>query len=331
MIRVGIIGCGNIAQVHAWSLSRTDGVQIAACADIKTERAEKMSREFTDGRAAVYAGLTDMLSAGGIDAVHICLPHYLHVPAAMEALKAGCAVFMEKPPAVTMAEYEALRALAASVPQPLGFCFQNRYNATTVKLDSILAEGRLGAVKGARGIVTWRRDEGYYSDDWHGTLSRECGGALMNQSIHTLDLMLRYLGAPEKVEARMACHHLPGRIEVEDMMEAWLETADGKRGCFYANTGYAEDAPVILEIACEKGRATLIDQMILLQENGKAPEQILCESPAGIGKSCWGSSHLLCIRDFYACMKENRPFMNNLAGVENTLRTTLRIYESARK
>lgn len=329
MKRIGIVGCGHIAQVHAWALSRMDQLQLVACTDIVPEHAEKLSGQYTNGKAAVYEDYSKMLVEIKPDVVHICTPHHLHVPMAISALKKDCSVFMEKPPAITQKEFDNLKEIEKQSKGRIGFCFQNRYNDTTKELDRIVAEGILGEVIGARGFVTWRRDESYYSDDWHGILSKEGGGALINQSIHTLDLMLRYLGSPTKLASSIHNHHLTDIIEVEDTVEAWMEFEKGKRACFYASTAYVTDAPVILELSFENGRVTMIDRMITVNENGKKPEQIFCDVSPGIGKSYWGNGHLLCIQDFYEALSFGAPFQNDISGVENTLRTTMNIYKNA--
>lgn len=329
MKRVAIIGCGHIAQVHAWVLKQLENVEIVAFSDIVPDLAKEMSEKYTFGMAAVFEDYEKMLASVKPDVVHICTPHYLHVPMAIHALEKQISVFMEKPPAITWEEFSELKTVSTVSKGRIGFCFQNRYNSTTKELDRIVAEGKLGSVIGARGFVTWRRDEDYYSDDWHGTLAREGGGALMNQSIHTLDLMLRYLGKPVKIEGSMHNHHLKGRIEVEDTVEAYMEFALGQRACLYATTGYVTDAPVILELSFEKGYATMMDSVILVTGQGNITEKITCDSTSGIGKSYWGNGHLLCIRDFYDALSGKRPYQNDIEGVKDTILTVTDIYKKA--
>lgn len=326
MKRVGIVGCGSIAQTHAWALSQLKDVEITAFADVKKERAIDFSKQYAEGKASCYGSLEEMLEDDLVDAVHICTPHYLHVPMAIAALNHGVAAFCEKPPAITMEQFEELRTVVKHPEVPLGFCFQNRYNSTVKKAEEILAEGSLGAVIGARAFVTWKREADYYTTDWKGYLATEGGGALINQSIHTLDLMLLFLGEPEKVAATIANHHLQGIIEVEDTVEAWMKFSDGKRGCFYASTGYATDAPVIIELSCEKGSITIIDKTLTVRKNGCRPVNIELEELPGIGKSYWGNGHLTCIRDFYEKWESGERFPNDLDGVENTMRTMMKIY-----
>lgn len=331
-MRVAIIGCGNIAQVHAWSLSNLESVEIVALADPDVSKAEQMSAKFTDGKAVVFVDYEVMLEQVEIDVVHICTPHYLHVPMAMKVLNKNINVFMEKPPAISQDEFEQLVIASEESKASVGFCFQNRYNATTVALDEISASGEMGEVIGARGFVTWKREADYYSDDWHGSLEKEGGGALINQSIHTLDLLLRYLGEPVKVEASMRNHHLKDVIEVEDTMEAWMEFDNGKRACFYASTAYATDAPVIIELSFERGRVTMLDQILQVSTLDGKTRTVLCSTEDdGIGKSYWGKGHLACIKDYYSYLKVGGAYSNGIDGIANTLRTTMRIYDSARR
>ena len=327
MKRVGIVGCGSIANVHAWALSQTKDVEIVAAADCISRRAEKLSMEFTNGRARWYSSLEELLREKKPDVIHICTPHNLHVPMAIAGLSSGAAVFCEKPPAISMDQFEELVKVRKETGNRIGFCFQNRYNSSVLKAGEVLESGRLGKLLGARAFVTWRRDEDYYQSDWKGQLATEGGGALINQSIHTLDLMLQFLGEPVEVEASTNNHHLSDNIQVEDTVEAWMRFADGKRACFYASNGYATDAPVILEFTCERGSMTLFDQMVMVcDSNGR--EQFACPEPEGIGKSCWGSSHLKCISDFYKKLETGERFQNDLTGVENTMKTVMRIYDT---
>lgn len=330
MIHAAIAGCGNISQVHAWALSHIQDVNLVSVADIRFDKANELSDKYTCGTAKVYETVIDMLLAEDIDVLHICTPHYLHVPMAVEALKAGVNVFLEKPAAISMEEFELLKETQKNSRGKVGVCFQNRYNAATKALDELVASGTLGRVIGSRAFVTWRRDEDYYSDDWHGILAKEGGGVLINQAIHTLDLLLRYLGTPLKISASMNNHHLQGVTVVEDTLEAWMTFEGDRRACFYASNAYAADAPVILEFEFEKGRATLIDNILTISEKDREPRQLNFKTVQGIGKAYWGTGHLACIKDFYSYINNGNSYQNDIAGVENIMKTTLKIYDSAR-
>lgn len=326
MKKVGIIGCGNIAQVHGWVLKNLDGTELAAVCDVDAGKAEVLSDRYADGKAKVY---TDWhaLCEDALDVVHICTPHFLHAPMAVEALRQGKAVFMEKPCAISEEQFEAIKQADAMYPGKLGFCFQNRYNETTLAMDRILSDGKIGEIKGGRAFVTWRRDEAYYRESpWKGRWATEGGGALINQSIHTLDLLLRYLGKPETVAATLSNHHLKDCIEVEDTVEAWLSFAGEKRACFYASNGYVADAPVILELQGEKGCITMNGSELTLRNADNDAEHFSYERKSGIGKGYWGCGHRACICDFYQCIEQGRTFQADVSGVETTFRTLLNIY-----
>ena len=396
MKKVGIIGCGGIARVHAWALNSVENTELAAYCDVEEgkarelaaycdveeekamelatpcrqeeAKAKKLSEDGLAGRVRICTDWRELCDLD-LDVVHVCTPHFLHVPMAKALLEHGKAVLMEKPCAISVEQFEELKKADALHPGKLGFCFQNRYNGTIKLMDKMVREERIGAILGGRAIVTWRRDEGYYAgSSWKGKWETEGGGALINQSIHTLDLLLRYLGQsaklpegpregqfpeklskgsdaglsvkrsgkiagvmqPIKLEASMARHHFNDpAIEVEDTVEAWLEFEDGKRGCFYASNAYAADAPVYLELQGERGRIVMNGREVSVYEDGKAPRHYLRDKETGIGKDYWGCGHKACIQDFYKSLAEGKPFQNNLQGVESTFRTAMRIYEKA--
>ena len=396
MKKVGIIGCGGIAGVHAWVLNSMEDIELTVLCDVEEGKARELAalcdvekakaRELAafcgedgakerkragDGFAGKIRICTDWreLCDLDLDVVHVCTPHFLHVPMAKALLEHGKAVLMEKPCAISVEQFEELKKADAMHPGKLGFCFQNRYNGTTKLLDKMVREERVGVILGGRAIVTWRRDEGYYAGStWKGKWETEGGGALINQSIHTLDLLLRYLGQsarspensregrfsakrpegsevglsvtrsgndvdvmqPIKLEASMARHHFKDpAIEVEDTVEAWMEFEDGKRGCFYASNAYAADAPIYLELQGKRGRIVMNGREVSVYEDGKVPRHYLRDKETGIGKDYWGCGHMACIHDFYKSLATGRTFQNNLQGVESTFRTAMQIYEKA--
>lgn len=326
MLRVGVVGCGSIAETHAWALNRLEEVKTVAFADKIIERARYFSEKYTEGEAQVYDDLDEMLLKANLDVLHICTPHYLHVPMALKAIAAGVSVFSEKPPAINMEQFVELEKAVSDTEARVGFCFQNRFNKAIEKVDELISGGQLGKVIGARGFVTWRRDENYYATDWKGVLSTEGGGALINQSIHTLDLILRYLGKPDMVRASLANYHLEGAIEVEDTVDAWMAFPGGGRACFYASTAYVADAPVIIELQCEKGSINIIDNCITIRRHGEETETITVNEDKVQGKSYWGNGHLKCMRSFYQSLKEKTAYQNDISGVKNTMETMMKIY-----
>lgn len=253
-MKIGLIGCGSIAQVHAQCISSLgEACQLTAVADCERERAERMGAGFG---AVSYQDWRELLDREPLDVLHICTPHHLHTPMAEEALRRGISVFLEKPPAITWEQFDRLRAAAdaARGKARLAVCFQNRLHPKVQYVRTLLQKGTLGKVMGLRGFVTWNRGGAYYSDSpWRGRLETEGGGALINQGIHTLDLM-QYLvgGSAVSVDASCENFHLKDQIEVEDTLTAYIRYPE-VRAILYVTTAYTADVPPLIEVQCERG------------------------------------------------------------------------------
>ncbi len=325
MLQIGIVGCGGIAQVHARVLTSLPEVRLAACADIRPERAEKMGAQYG---CRAYASMEDMLEGEKLDAVHLCTPHYLHTPMALECARRGLAVFMEKPPAISQAQWAQLAALDGAVP--VGVCFQNRFNPNYADAKALIGTEEIGALKGARAFVTWDRDAAYYLDSgWRGAWATEGGGALINQAIHTLDQLLEVMGRPDGVYCTMAQHRHGGVIEVEDTVEARLIFGQNT-ALFYATTAYAADAPVLLEFLCEKAVLRLEDGELEIRYNDGRRERRAYPQVETLGKGYWGNGHLPCIQAFYDHVRTGKPYPNTLKSAENTVQVMLEMYRQGR-
>ncbi len=327
-LKCAIVGCGGIAQVHGEALAELETADLRAFADIRPERAEAMAEKY-HGHA--YSSLEELLEKEDLDVLHICTPHVLHTPMAKMAAERGIHVFTEKPPVIRREQWEELKGLAEKVR--IGVCFQNRYNASVQLLRELLASGTPGKLLGARAFVTWHREAPYYTESgWRGSLETEGGGALINQAIHTMDLLVRFLGRPHQVDASLANHHLQGVIEVEDTFEARIGFQNGP-AVFFATTGHVEDAPVLVELSCENCTLRMEEREVDVRwRDGRREhfEPAAPRSPA-TGKAYWGASHSLCIQDFYNSVLTGAPFRNDIPGVTDTVELMLAAYESARE
>ncbi len=321
MIHAAIIGCGTVAPVHAYALKQLSGVSLVACADIDSKRAESMAQNY--GLRA-YNSMEKLLENEQIDVVHLCTPHYLHVPMAQLAATGGIHVFSEKPPAIDREQWTSLLEAAQKVR--VGVCFQNRYNGSVVKLREMLAGGSLGKVLGTRAFVTWSRNKEYYTDSgWRGKQNTEGGGVLINQAIHTLDLMVYMLGKPQHVEAKLSNHHLKGIIDVEDTVEAYMTFGDAP-GLFYTTTAYCSNSPVLMEIDCENATVRMeMDELSVSWNNGEK-EHFEYKSELPVTRDYWGSAHVICIREFYNALKNGRDVPIGPKQVQDTVDTMFAIY-----
>ena len=211
---------------------------------------------------------------------------------------------MEKPLAHTLAEGRRLVEAASAGTAKIAVCFQNRYNATSQAMHSLLSSGELGAVAGASATVMWQRSAEYYQDrPWRGTWAGGGGGLMMNQAIHTVDLLQWLVGDVVAVSGNASTRFLGGTIEVEDTAEFVAEHANGARSAFYATLANAFNAPVTLEVVTEKAVLSLRGDLTVTHADGRVdviPER---RSDSG-GRSYWGVSHELLINDFYGRLDE---------------------------
>ncbi len=328
-MKSAIVGCGGISRVHAEVLSNASFTDLVACADIRPERAQEHAGKYG---CKPYTDYIEMLETEKPDVLHICTPHYLHVPMAIEALKRGINVFMEKPVAISKEQFASLEEAVQESSAKLGICFQNRFNPTTFKMQEILADEATGKPLGARAFVTWNRLSPYYVDSgWRGSLETEGGSVLINQSIHTMDLLVHLLGKPCAIESTATNRHLKGVIETEDTLEAHISFANGARALFYATTAYVTDSPVLVEVVCENRLIRFEGDDITVQEKDGTKHTETLTNAAAIGKGYWGSGHGACISAFYDSLVSGAKFMNELSNVSDTMHLTFAAYESARR
>lgn len=324
-----IVGCGAIAYMHAKVLQSIHDCNLVAVADIKLEKAIELAKEFGSSDCKTYSSLEEMIQKNQIDVLHICTPHYLHVPMAIYGMERGIRVFMEKPPAISREQFKLLEETENN--NLLGICFQNRYNESVKAVKEMLADPSTGKIKGARAFVTWNRSKEYYDESgWRGSFITEGGGALINQSIHTLDLLVQFVGKPIWTESTMMNHHLKNTIQVEDTVEAYMEFEKGPV-LFYATTAYSSNSPVFIEIECENITIRMEDSFVTRIYPDGHRENLEFYKGFTIGKDYWGTGHTACITDYYECLKTNGIFSIGLEQVKDTFTLMMDIYESAKE
>ena len=232
MTHIGIIGGGNISDTHARAAREIDGVEIAA---IYGKNQEKSARLAETCGAQVFDDLAAFLSHKPMQIVLIGSPSGLHAEQGIAAARRGLHVLTEKPIDITIERADALIAECASANVKLGVFFQDRVAPGIRKLKELVDVGALGKPILVSGRVKWYRPAEYYSGSrWRGTLALDGGGALMNQGVHTVDLLLWLMGDVRRVYAKTktALH----QIEAEDTVVATLEFRNGAIGTLEATT-----------------------------------------------------------------------------------------------
>ena len=326
MPRVAVVGCGDVSVVHLEAIAAIPGAELVAVCDTDPDRLAAAAQQhgvpgFADHRALIEAGVADV--------VHVSTPHHQHADVAVDLLSAGIPVLLEKPLAHTVADGERIVAAAESSGTRIGVCFQNRYNAVSVALRELLDSGRLGPVAAASATVLWHRAEPYYrSRPWRGVWATSGGGTMINQAIHTLDLLQWLLGDVVTVAGR-ASRRVPIRdVQVEDTADLVLEHDSGIRSVLFATTANGVDAPVTLEITCEQASLFVRGDLTISWADGRT-EVVSEPRAAGGGRAYWGASHQRLIADFYDRLGDVEPFWISPAEAAKTLHVLDRLYASS--
>ena len=329
-MKISLIGCGGIARVHAQVIAES-GHTFLSCCDEKAAQAEAFAQQYG---CKPYASMRALLDAERPDVVHICTPHYTHVPLALYALKRDIHVVLEKPAASFTADIDVLLQAADRSNAQTAVCFQNRYNQSSQHAKTLLDSGSLGKITGARAFVSWSRRGGYYTDsDWRGSLNTEGASVLINQSIHTMDLMQWLIGGePVAIEGSTANRTLKGVINTEDTAEACLTFDDNVTAIFHATVGYRSDAEITVEILCENATLAITgDNVSIRHQDGTVETPSLSQTAQGLGKSYWGSGHKAIITDFYEHIASGKKFPLDAHEGCKALRTCFDIIESGKR
>ena len=275
-IRFAIVGTGNIADFHARAIDLVEGAQLVAVHSRRAEPGQKFAAKHNAEFIGDYAAL---LARDDIDAICITTPSGTHTQLGVAAARAGKHILTEKPIDITPERVDELVRACADNNVRLGGIFQARFGQGAQALKSAMDEGRFGKLAWASAYVPWFRSEEYYqSAGWRGTWELDGGGALMNQSIHAIDLLLWLAGDWDEVSARCG-NVLHQELEVEDTAMAWVKFKSGALGVIQGSTACYPGEPKRVELKGSSGSATLVDDMPTLWqfETEKAEDETVRE------------------------------------------------------
>jgi len=303
-IRAAVVGCGSIHVQHVEAIQRLDDAVLAAVVDTNNIKGQDNAGKYD---CIYYPDYQEMLSKSDIDVIHICTPHYQHKEMIIAALQAGKDVFCEKPVVLNRQEIAEVAAVQSQSGKTVGVCYQNRFNNTTQALLNCLHNNELGEIKGVRAFLTWDRQAPYYTQSgWRGRMATEGGSLLINQAIHTLDLMQLICGGVEKLKSKIDTAFLSSVIDTEDSAMIAMQMKNGARGLFYGSNGYTHNAPVFLEVHGDKGFATLNNGELTIISD-KKNETIKDDFKTNTGeKVYWGKSHYKAVQNFYDFLRDNK-------------------------
>jgi predicted dehydrogenase len=340
--KVGIIGAGVIADFHARALQAMDGAELVAAYARKQEKADAFGDKHG---CSGYADLEGFLAHPGMDAVTICSVSGAHLEHASAAARAGKHIICEKPLEVTPERIDAMIAICKENGVSLSGIFPRRFNDSTRVFKQAIDTGRLGKLALVDAAVKWWRPQDYYdSAPWRGTWALDGGGALMNQSIHTIDLMLHLVGDATRVCGSIGLVAHKG-IEAEDVGVAIIEFANGARGVLQGSTAcYSRTGlPASIHVCGDRGSIRMVDDRFDtwdLADPRKEDEEILARygmdaSAAGAGaadpKAIDFQWHQRNFEDAFDALRNSRhPAIDGHEGRKAVALITA-IYESARQ
>lgn len=298
--RTAVIGCGVISDTHLSAISEIENAELSAVCDIIPERAEAASKKYS---CKCYTDYRKMIESERLDCVHICLPHYLHSEAAVYAMRHGLDVLCEKPVDATLSGAREMESVQKETGRRLGIIFQNRYHTGARFAKNMVESGKMGKLIAVNGVVFWSRDEEYYGGGWRAFYKSAGGGVLINQAIHTLDLMRYFTGSDVKSVSASISHLGVTTAEVEDTAAGFLMFENGVICNFYFTINNICDRPPDIELIFEKGNVVLSGREATARYNNgtiEKPEETP-EKACGIShtKACYGSTHIDQIYEFY--------------------------------
>lgn len=226
-LKTGLAGCGKAGHIHAAALAKLPQSEFLAVTSSTPSRAEEFARKYN---VKAYANVSEMVAREKLDVIHICTPHPAHMEPAIEALKEGANVFVEKPLASSLEDCDAILGMATKVGKQIGVVSQRRFYAPCQRVKRAIEEGKIGKpVLGTITILGWRDQAYYESDSWRGTWKGEGGGILVNQAPHQIDLLHWYMGEIDELYGIWGNLNHP-YIEVEDTALAILKFKNGGIG-----------------------------------------------------------------------------------------------------
>lgn len=325
-LRIGVIGCGRIAATYRQALTRL-GVTVCFAVDKCIARAEAFAADFPGcGFSDDYA----QLLAQKPDVVHVLTPHFLHKEHVIAALRAGCNVLTEKPIAISVADAQEMMAEAKAANKQLGVIFQNRYIEGIVEAKRLLEAGRLGKITGAWSTLNWWRPASYYACDWKGSWEKEGGGVVIDQAIHSIDLVRHLMGCAVTGIKGQIDRRVLTNIEVEDVASAAIRFENRAVYSFYACNYYTENSAIRISLACENGSVLLTEDTVTILCDG-VEQTIRPVGGSNSGEKYWGIYHQVQIRDFYEKLLAGKPVPTDPADATKTLAVVLGIYQSAKE
>jgi len=340
-LRFGIIGCGVIGPTHAEAINSLPDAQLIAVADTIEARAQKLADKYN---VTPYADIQEMLDREQLNVVTVCTPSGEHGKHACQVMRTGRHVIVEKPMEITRAAIDEMLRTQQEMGVKLSVISQHRFDAATQEIHKLVQEQAFGRLVLGNVIIPWWRSQAYYdSGAWRGTWEFDGGGVLMNQSIHSIDLLQWLMGPVKSLYAYT--NTLAHRMETEDVGVAILRFANGAVGTIAATTGAYPGVTTRIEVFGDKGSAIIEnDQLSYLHlardeqeqagdygSNPKTARKISVDSSAAQNPAALSTdSHALQIADMIRAVREKGTPRVDGNTARQPVDIIMGIYESVR-
>jgi predicted dehydrogenase len=312
MHKLGIVGAGAVAALHAQAIASLPNARLTGCCDGGSGRAKALADQYG---ATAFSNYQTLIESPEVDVVLIATPSGLHLPPAILAAEKGKPVLCEKPLEITTGRIDQMIAAHERAGTSFGCIFNYRYDEVVGHIRRALSQQRLGKVTYAAVRVPWWRDEAYYAGSWKGTQALDGGGALMNQSIHMVDLLQHLMGPVQSLFAYTDT--LAHDIEVEDTAVVALRFANGALGQIYGSTAAFPGQPRQLDLTGTKGTVQQVEDSLAVWSFAEArpeDEKIRGDfrqagtSGAADPMAIQYANHARCIAEFLVSLETRTPF-----------------------
>jgi len=326
--RWGIVGCGNIARIHAKAINELEGVKLEGCVSRSFESAQKFAAEF---KIRFYQTLNELLD--NVDIISVCTPSGCRKEIVLKACERGVHVLTEKPIEISLSAIDEMIEAAEKHGVVLGCVFQTRFGKAEQELQRLLRTGEFGRIVLGEADVRWFRSQEYYdSAGWRGTWRYDGGGALMNQAIHTIDLLQWYLGPVVRVFGW--ARTLARKIEVEDTSVAILEFANGALGVIKGCTSVAPGFARRLGIYGTAKSAELVGESLICYDSQSPKGKILVMGTDDTSSNPMAFSyqnHKKQMEDFLNAIRTGRRPLIDGYEARKAVEIVLAIYQAAKE
>jgi predicted dehydrogenase len=332
----GIIGAGLIADFHAKAITSLENCRLIGICGTNVQKVNKLCEKYG---CKPFNSQQDLLRSPGIDIVTIATPSGAHLEPAVEAARFGKHVICEKPLEISLDRIDKMLDAHAVAGTKIGGIFNFRYHETLKYLKEAVDKGRFGKITYAAIAVPWWRNDLYYKDNWHGTMKLDGGGALMNQSIHMVDILQHLMGPIESLYGYTAT--LGHDIEAEDTAAAVLRFRNKALGTIYGTTASFPGQFRSIEITGTRGTVVQVENSFKVwkfSDENDADREVLKkfgQVEGGGGVSDPGAipfePHARNIAAFTAALEQGRTFEIDGAEARKAVEIVLAIYQSAKE